>query len=622
MPMMALARHKLQFYAYARPCAVGVFFFIAFAFCCLVYLFWQSDFSVLYVAKNSATSLPLFYRLAAVWGGHEGSLLLWILVITSWTFILIYKSQRIPEQFLATVLAVIGLMNVGFLWFLLQTSSPFVRTLPNVPFDGLDLNPILQDPGLVIHPPMLYLGYVGFAITFAFAIAGLLTKNIHSKWACWVRPWALLSWLALTLGIVLGSWWSYHVLGWGGWWVWDPVENASFLPWLLGTALIHCLMVMEKRNQLYHWTILLAILTYTMSLIGTFLVRSGVLISVHAFANDPARGIFLLKYLFILISVSLVLYAIRAKQWKSTDKFFILSRESFLLLANILLVVMTASIALGTLYPLLIDSLGLGKLSVGEPYFNAIFVPLTILLLILMSVGIYSGWYKTNWQYLKIKLIKTVIISFLLTILILFLLGEKIHFLEALGVFLGVCVIVSTLTKIKYYQGKIYALSVVFAHVGIGVITLAIAISANTSEEQAVRMDLTETVLINDYAVQFNSLQSIQGDNYEGISADFSISKHNKIIKHVQSKQKQYTVTKTWVAEPAIFASIYYDLYIVLGNQYPDETWMVRIYYKPFIRWIWLGGLLVFLGGLLALFNGIKLKLINSCAKERINKND
>ncbi len=355
MPAMAIIRGKALFYSFARPCAIGVFFFVFAAFFCLVYIFWQSDFSVLYAASNSATSLPLLYRLAAVWGGHEGSLLLWVLVVTGWTFILIYNNQHIPQQFIAVVLAVLGLMNVGFFWFLLQTSSPFARTLPNVPFEGLDLNPILQDPGLIMHPPMLYLGYVGFAITFAFAIAGLLTKNIHADWARWVRPWALLSWLALTLGIVLGSWWSYHVLGWGGWWVWDPVENASFLPWLLATAFIHCLMVMEQRNQLYHWTVLLAILTYTMSLVGTFLVRSGILISVHAFANDPARGVFLLKYLFILIGVSLFLYGIRAKQWSSTDKLTILSRESFLLLANMLLVVITASIALGTLYPLLID---------------------------------------------------------------------------------------------------------------------------------------------------------------------------------------------------------------------------------------------------------------------------
>lgn len=436
----------------SRSLATGLFTFVAVAFVCLCYAFLHDDFSVQYVANNSNSLLPNQYKLSAVWGGHEGSLLLWVLILTAWTFAVSVYSRNLPIDMLARVLSVMGMISVGFLLFTVLTSNPFDRYLPNFPSEGSDLNPLLQDPGLIIHPPMLYMGYVGFSVAFAFAIAALLSGRLDSAWARWSRPWTNTAWAFLTIGIALGSWWAYYELGWGGWWFWDPVENASFMPWLVGTALIHSLAVTEKRGLFKSWTILLAIFAFSLSLLGTFMVRSGVLTSVHAFANDPERGVFILAFLALVIGGSLTLYALRAPVVKSVPGFNLFSREVFLLGNNILLVVVMATVLLGTLYPLIADALNWGKISVGPPYFNFFFVPLMALLCLLLGVGPLTNWKNTGFERLKRLLWWPLGVSLIVAGIFPLLYADEYEWTAAASVFVGSWVVLSSKSDLLHQR--------------------------------------------------------------------------------------------------------------------------------------------------------------------------
>lgn len=596
LPIIGYYKKKSVYYEITHWTAIIQFLCLMIAFSCLAVSFLDNDFSIIYVAKQSSITMPWYYKLAAVWGGHEGSLLLWIIIVSGWTAALTIFARSIPIAFKASILGVLGLMNLGFYLFLLTTSQPFARSFNHIPIDGTDLNPILQDPGLLFHPPMLYMGYVGFAIVFAIAIAGLLHKQINSQWAKWCKPWVMLSWSSLTLGIVLGSWWAYHVLGWGGWWFWDPVENASLLPWLLATALIHVLIVSEKREELLIWSVILSILTYCMSLLGTFLVRSGVLISVHAFATDPSRGVFLLSYLLIVIVISFFLVALRMPGLKQTFKVHFLSRTAMLFFNSLLLIVITSTVLIGTLYPLILDVLNMGKISVGLPYFNRVFVPLSIPLLVLMGIGAHCFWNKTSlqslWKNLRLPIIFTAIITAVLAII----LPTPQSAIVYLGIALGTWVILSTLGKLRQAFNSLTIFCMLVAHIGIGVTTIAISVTTNYSQSLDLMMTVGEQVMLGNKRIAFETIESSKGDNYKAIQGVFKID--NK--QTVYPQRRAYQVTRQVISEPGIHAGLFSDVYIVLGGTV-DNAWAVRMYYKPMIRWIWLGGILMLLGGLLTL---------------------
>lgn len=605
LPLLSTPCKQPNWIAVAKPAALGQFAFIVIAFICLAYAFVSNDFSVAYVAENSNTHLPLPYRVAAVWGAHEGSLLLWLTILGLWTAgIALFSNKQMPAEFLACILAILGLVSTGFLLFLLITSSPFQRLLPNFPTDGADLNPLLQDPGLVGHPPMLYMGYVGFSVAFAFAIAALLTGKMDAVWARWARPWTLAAWCFLTLGITLGSWWAYRELGWGGWWFWDPVENASLLPWLAGTALIHSLIVTEKREAFKSWTALLAIITFSLSLIGTFLVRSGILISVHAFANDPTRGAFLLQLLAVVIGGSLLIYAIRAPRLHNQIYFGFLSRETFLLTNNVLLISAMATVLLGTLYPLLLDALGLGKISVGPPYFNTVFIPLMAPLLFFMGIGPLCHWYETDHKILFQQLLYPFILALILSIGLLLAITGTVPLLVCCGLFLACWIIVATLlsvlTQKKAWSRRRWGM--VFAHIGMAVCVMGITLSTHYQLSQDVRMQPGDNTTLGPYTFQFMGVSDLQGPNYSGVSADFLITKNHEHINLLHAQKRNYPVAQTTMTEAAIDVGLTRDLYIALGDPLPNSNaWGVRIYYKPFVRFIWWGGFLMVLGGILAI---------------------
>lgn len=612
MPLVGAAKKRLAWMQLARFTTFGQLFFIGFAFFVLAYSFVTNDFSVAYVANNSNSHLPVIYRFCAVWGAHEGSLLLWVFILSIWMSAVAIFSRSLPIETTARVLSVLSMISFGFLLFLLMTSNPFVRILFNVPADGADLNPVLQDPGLVIHPPMLYMGYVGFSVAFAFAIAALIGGRLDAVWARWSRPWTLVAWGFLTGGITLGSWWAYRELGWGGWWFWDPVENASFLPWLVGTALIHSLIVTEKRHAFKAWTVLLAITTFSLSLLGTFLVRSGVLVSVHSFALDPARGNFMLIFLAIVIGASLTLYAWRASNIRGSSDFALCSRETFLLANNVFLTVAMATVLLGTLYPLFIQALNLGKISVGPPYFNMVFVPLMIPMLFLMAIAPLTYWREMA----PIQLIKKLRYSFLLTILIsLFLIWLATSHLKisvVIGVGLGLWIILATLQTVLIFQPKkiprfkklnLSQYGMVVAHIGMAVCVIGIVCTLNYSVERDVRMQAGDTVVAGPYQFKFLGTRDISGSNYQGVEAGILVSKGNRAITLLKPQQRLFTVQQTALAKSGIDAGIFRDLYVALGEPIDKNAWAVRIYYKPFVRWIWFGGLLMMLGGVLALTN-------------------
>jgi cytochrome c-type biogenesis protein CcmF len=612
LPIIGAARGNVVWMDSARTLAFGQFFFVTIAIACLTYAFIANDFSVLYVAQHSNSQLPTVYRVAAVWGGHEGSLLLWAFILTLWTVAVAMFSKHLPQEMVARVLGVMGLISVGFLLFMLFTSNPFDRLFPAA-MDGRDLNPLLQDPGLVIHPPMLYMGYVGFSVAFAFALSALLGGKLDSTWARWSRPWTTVAWVFMTIGIALGSWWAYYELGWGGWWFWDPVENASFMPWLVGTALIHSLAVTEKRGAFKSWTMLLAISAFSLSLLGTFLVRSGVLTSVHAFATDPKRGVFILSFLVIVIGASLLLFAWRAPKIGLGGKFELVSRETMLLTNNVLLSVAAASVFLGTLYPLFMDALGYGKLSVGAPYFNAVFVPLMIPMVMMMGLGPIARWKQASlpdiWQRIRWALGASIAIALLLPLVL-----GKWTSMIALGLLLAAWLIITGALDLRRRMGTEGTLmqrlktptrsyyGMQLAHLGIAVFIIGVTMVKGYETERDVRMDVGDTVQAGGYEFRFDGVTEVQGANYVAAQGRVSVSKDGKFVAELNPEKRQYNASGMPMTEAAIRTGLLRDLYVSLGEPIPDtDAWAVRVYIKPFVDWIWAGCFLMALGGIVAI---------------------
>ncbi|BFN29030.1 cytochrome c-type biogenesis protein CcmF [Pseudomonas sp. SCT] len=610
LPLIGAWRGDRQWMGLAQPAAWGQFAFLGFSFACLTYAFMVDDFSVAYVAHNSNSALPWYYKFSAVWGAHEGSLLLWAFILAGWTFAVAVFSRQLPEDMLARVLGVMGLISIGFLLFLIVTSNPFERLLPQVPMDGRDLNPLLQDFGLIVHPPMLYMGYVGFSVAFAFAIAALLGGRLDAAWARWSRPWTLVAWAFLGLGIALGSWWAYYELGWGGWWFWDPVENASFMPWLVGTALIHSLAVTEKRGVFKSWTVLLAIAAFSLSLLGTFLVRSGVLTSVHAFATDPERGVFILVFLLMVVGGSLTLFALRAPVVKSQVGFGLWSRETLLLVNNLLLVVATAMILLGTLYPLLLDALSGAKLSVGPPYFNAMFVPLIGALMVTLGVGILVRWKDTPLKWLLGMLTPVLITSVVLGGLGSLLFGDFNWAVLAVSLLAAWVVIASIRdlldkTRHKGLLKGVRSLAPSYwgmhlAHLGLAVCAIGVVLTSHQSAERDLRLAPGESLSLGGYEFVFEGAVHHEGPNFTSDKATIRVLDGDKQIATLHPEKRLYTVQQMPMTEAGIDAGFTRDLYVALGEPLGDGAWAVRVHIKPFVRWIWLGALMMGLGGVLA----------------------
>ncbi|WP_286877148.1 MULTISPECIES: heme lyase CcmF/NrfE family subunit [Pantoea] len=614
-PLWGAARQDARLMTLARPLTWGMFLAIAAAFMVLVHAFVVNDFTVAYVATNSNTLLPVYYRVAATWGAHEGSLLLWVLLLSSWSLAVAIFSREMPRDALARVLAVMGMINAGFLLFILLTSNPFARTLPDFPIDGGDLNPMLQDIGLIFHPPLLYMGYVGFSVAFAFAIASLMTGRLDTAWARWSRPWTTAAWVFLTIGIVLGSAWAYYELGWGGWWFWDPVENASFMPWLAGTALMHSLAVTEKRGSFKAWTVLLAIATFSLSLLGTFLVRSGVLVSVHAFASDPARGMFILAFLIIVIGSSLLLYALRGGQVRSRVQSEIWSRESFLLGNNVLLIAAMLVVLLGTLLPLVHKQLGLGSISVGEPFFNTLFSWLMAPFALLLGIGPLVRWRRDEPQKLWKRLSAGLVVTLLLSVLLPWLLEDRIEAMTVTGLLMAIWVTLLTLMELHERATHRHSLlkglwhlsrshwGMVLGHLGVAVTVLGIAFSTQYSVERDVRMKAGDSIDIHRYHFVFRDVHNLQGPNYSGGVAIIDVTRDGKPEAVLRAEKRFYTAARTMMTEAAISGGFTRDLYAALGEELDNGAWAVRLYYKPFVRWIWFGGLFMAAGGLLCLLD-------------------
>lgn len=607
VPLYGFARNRADCLAMAAPAAIGQFTMLGIAFVSLGFAFFANDFSVAYVAENSNTQLPWFYRIAAVWGAHEGSLLLWMMLLSCWSLAVAAASRTLPREVASCVLAVMGSISVGFLMFTLFTSSPFTRQFP-APGEGRDLNPLLQDPGLVFHPPMLYMGYVGFCVAFAFAITALITGRVDSAWTRWTRPWTTAAWVFLTVGVTLGSWWAYNELGWGGWWFWDPVENASFMPWLVGTALIHSLAVTEKRGIFKSWTVLLAITAFALSLLGTFLVRSGVLISVHAFATDPARGVYILAFFAVVIGGSLLLYAIRAPQFEAgTEPVAVLSREGLLLLNNIFLVVAAAGVLLGTLYPILADSLGMGRISVGPPYFNKVFIPLTAPLVLLVGAAAVMAWKRTRAEVLRSRLWAPLIIAIVVGVAMPLLTVGPGALAAIAGCVLGCWAIATAVEDIvRRCRGRRImlprnVLGMALAHIGVGVFVIGISLVSGYGSEHDVRLAPGESTSTAGHEFTFMGTRHVEGPNFVAEVGDFVVRKDGKQIAELYPAKRKYNASGQTMTESGIDAGIWRDLYVSLGEPLSGDAWSVRIYHRPFIRWIWAGGFLAAIGGLLAL---------------------
>jgi cytochrome c-type biogenesis protein CcmF len=614
VPLVGATRGNSVLMGVAKPAAQGQFVFVVIAFGCLMYAFVNHDFSVVNVATNSNSKLPLEYRVAATWGSHEGSLLLWTLMLTVWTTAVTVFSRHLPQEMVARVVSVMGLVSVGFLAFMLLTSNPFDRLLPAAA-DGRDLNPLLQDWGMVFHPPMLYMGYVGFSVAFAFALAALMGGKLDAAWARWSRPWTTVAWIFLTLGIALGSFWAYYELGWGGWWFWDPVENASFMPWLIGTALIHSLAVTEKRGGFKSWTVLLAICAFSFSLLGTFLVRSGVLTSVHAFATDPKRGIFILIFLALVIGLSLFLFALRAPKVGLGGSFDLISRESMLLGNNVLLSVATGSVMLGTLYPLFLDALGLGKLSVGPPYFESVFVPLMTPLVFLMAVGPMARWKQTTLPDLVTRLKWALAVAIVAAAMLPFILGSWKP-MVAFGILLAFWVLASSATQLieRLRYGEVQGkglwqrlrgiprahYGMLLAHCGIAVFILGVTVVKGYESDKDVKMQVGETVEVGGYTFRFMGERDVQGPNYVASRGTLEITRDGKPVATVSPEKRVYNVQRMPMTEAAIHRSLWRDLYISMGEPVEGGAWIVQVRHKPLVNWIWIGCVIMALGGLLA----------------------
>lgn len=611
VPMAGTVTGHNSWMAIARPAAGAQAFFVSLSYACLTWSFIANDFSVLYVANTSNTTLPLIYKISGVWGGHEGSILFWCFISALWTGAVAVFSGSLPKVLLARVLSILGFISIGFLLFVLLTSNPFERLIP-MPADGASLNPLLQDPGMAIHPPMLYLGYVGFSVAFAFAIAALIGGQLDSATLRWMRPWTNIAWMFLTIGISLGSWWAYNELGWGGWWFWDPVENASFMPWLVGTALIHSLAASEKRGVFKAWTVLLAVLAFSLSLLGTFLVRSGVLTSVHSFASDPTRGLYILGFLGVVVGGSLLLYAVRSHKLTSSATYELVSRESALLLNNILLVVAAAAVLLGTLYPLFVDALGYGKLSVGEQYFNAVFVPLMIPILLIVGLGAMLNWRRDKLAGRS----TTLAVLGIASVVIAAALGTQ--FMEyrigaVAAMAMAIWVTASTVYGIVHrFRNKRQRMSAVLhtpaafwgmsiAHLGIAVFTVGVSLTSIYTEEQTVRMQVNDTHTVGGYTFAFISLEEKRGPNFDAIEARFHVDRGTSDLGVITAQKRFYDVRRDTMTEAGIDASLTRDLFVALGEPLDNgSAWSVRIQTKPFIRWIWLGTIFMAVGGILA----------------------
>ncbi|MGC2166929.1 MAG: heme lyase CcmF/NrfE family subunit [Gallionella sp.] len=613
LPIVGAARNNPVLMGVARPLSFGLLVFVLLAFGILARSFLTDDFSVLYVSQHGNSQLPIQYKFAAIWGGHEGSLLLWVTILSVWIASVAAFSKHLPDEMVARVLGVMGLIAVGFFLFMLLTSNPFDRIFP-APLDGRELNPLLQDPGLVIHPPMLYMGYVGFSVAFAFAIAALLGGKLDATWARWSRPWTTVAWVFLTTGVMLGSWWAYYELGWGGWWFWDPVENASFMPWLVGTALIHSLAVTEKRGAFKSWTVLLAIAAFSLSLLGTFMVRSGVLTSVHSFATDPTRGVFILAFLSVVIGASLLLFAWRAPKIGMGGKFDFVSRESMLLTNNVLLSVSSAAVFIGTLYPLFMDALGMGKLSVGPPYFEAVFVPLMSLAILMLGFSALARWKQASMRELVKRLRWGVVVAILLAVVVPLIFGKWTP-LKAFGLLLAFWIIASVaaslmqrwtghgaiMPRVRNQSRSYYGMQL--AHLGVAVFILGVTVVKGYETERDVRMDIGDTVDASGYVFRFDGVREIQGPNYVAAQGRVTVFRNDKLISELYPQKRNYNASGMPMTEAAIDTGLFRDLYVSLGEPIPGTrtAWAVRVYYKPMVDWIWAGCVLMALGGVMAI---------------------
>lgn len=626
VPLAGATWRRPLWMAFAQPMAWGQFAFLVIAFLCLAASFLLDDFSVAYVAHNSNSLLPWFYKLSAVWGSHEGSVLLWVLILSGWSFAVSVFSRHLPRDMLARVLAVLGGISSGFLLFILLTSNPFTRLLPNVPSDGSDLNPLLQDFGLIIHPPMLYMGYVGFSVVFAFALAALIGGRLDAAWTRWARPWTNIAWAFLTMGIALGSWWAYYELGWGGWWFWDPVENASLLPWLAGTALIHSLAVTEKRGTFKNWTVLLAIFTFSLSLLGTFLVRSGVLTSVHAFANDPARGTFILILLGITVGASLTIFALRAPRVYSASGFGWLSRDALLLINNIVLVVMTVTVLLGTLYPLLLDAMDLGKISVGPPYFNALFVPLTALLCVFMGLGPLSRWKRMPAGELFRRLVLSALVAIVIAAVVPSLYDGEWNLGVSFGLLLALWLVLSLIRDLLHRtrprRGNERSIvsngterlaavkkltpaywGMVLGHLGLAITIVGVVMVSNYSVEENVRLGPGEHVKVGGYRFTMTDFNERRGPNYVADTATIEVKPPGRNAFFLYPEKRFYQASGMPMTDVALRPGLFSDLYVALGDEIGNGDWSLRIQRKPFVRWLWLGGVIMASGGVFAVLD-------------------
>ena len=612
VPLVGARRNSMALMAVGRPAAQGQFFFILFSYVCLTWAFITSDFSVQLAASNSHAETPVMYKITGVWGNHEGSLLLWAMSLSLWTVAVTVFSRHLPDAFLARVLGVLGMVSAGFISFTLVTSNPFERLLPGVA-EGRDLNPLLQDPGMIIHPPLLYMGYVGFSVAFAFAIAALMSGRLDAAWARWSRPWTTVAWVFLTAGIAVGSGWAYYELGWGGWWFWDPVENASFMPWLLGTALIHSLAVTEKRGAFRSWTVLLAIGAFSLSLLGTFLVRSGVITSVHAFATDPKRGLYILALLVIVIGCSLFLYAMRAPRLAGGGSFGFVSRETALLGNNVLLTVASASVLLGTLYPLFLDALNLGKISVGPPYFEAVFVPLMTPVVVLMMFGPFLRWKDDD----LVAAVRKVAPAFIASVLIGFGVAwavDHVTWRTVLGLALSAWVVLASIQllvgRLKERAGasagsRLRSITASWwgmwlAHFGVGIFIIGVTLVGSLDQNLDVKMKEGQRAELAGYTFLFRGALDADGPNYDAARGIIELSRDGRALGTLTPEKRVYRAQGMPMTEASLDIGVFRDVYVSLGEQLPDGAWIVSLYYKPFISWIWMGCLLMGLGGVFA----------------------
>jgi cytochrome c-type biogenesis protein CcmF len=597
----------------AKPLAIGQFLFSLLAMLALVIAFCSSDFSVINVAQNSSSTLPWYYQITASFGSHEGSMLLWVLMLSGWTALVAQFSKALPLLLQGRILAILGLISTGFIAFSLFMSNPFARSLPFYPVEGRDLNPLLQDFGMIMHPPMLYMGYVGFAVAFAFAIAALISGRFDSVWARWVRPWALAAWLFLTLGIMLGSWWAYNELGWGGWWFWDPVENASVMPWLAGTALIHSLAVTEKRGTFKSWTVLLALAAFALSLVGAFLVRSGVLVSVHSFATDPGRGLYLLAFLLVVVGGSLLLYGRRMNSVRSQARYQLFSREMLLWGNNIFLLTACLIVFLGTLFPLFHKELGLGSISIGEPFFNQMFYYLTIPFALLLGLGPWVRWKQQPLNPLLRPLALVAVAALVLALGVMASMQNVQANLALLGLLLGAWVGMSALAEVMQRMRQFGSIAqgltklnashygMTLAHIGFAVLVIGVAMTKTYTTERDVRMQVGDTVSVADYDFTLKEVYALNGPNYGGQAAELDVHRHGHLVTPLHAEKRFYRIQRTIMTESAVHARLSRDLYVSLGEELPGNAWALRIQVKPFVRWIWLGGVFMALGALLAL---------------------